>query len=543
MKLAALWARLAGRQPQPTPAAPAPVVEVPKIRWDQIIGALQAEHEADTKPREFKAPERLPNVIPKTHPTGAALTLAMDSGHEELPYMALDSAPIFQGGFPGVGLGPGLAFLGFPYLAELVQITEYRTPSESLSTEMTRTWVKIINKGDDGEDEGKAEKIKAVEERLEELKVRDLFRECALKTEQFGRAHISIVIDGQEDDASRQLPLTEIKKGSLKRLSCIEPYWLTPYSWNATDPNRPDFYKPQSWYVLGKKTHATRLCTMIFREVPDLLKPAYDFAGISMTQLMMPYVQRWLRTAKSVNDLINIFSIVTLATDLQALLQQPENFLKRMKTFTQTRDNRGLMIVNKGTEELSNTEASLASLDKLQAQAQEHMATPGRMPLIKFFGITPTGLGATSEGEFQAWYDYCHALQELGFTPHFERILQFVQMDLFGTVDDEIGFEWVSLYEPTPKEESELRKADADRDAAFITASVVSPDEVRERLQRDPKSGYNHLKGDAPTPPEITEFGLGQAGAEADHERGEQGAEAAHKRQMQQTAAQGGDDN
>jgi phage-related protein (TIGR01555 family) len=505
------------------------------IPWDRLIAVLGS----DNKPERaaYKVPEVLKGVRPETPPTGDKLKLAMDSGYTEPEHMTYDNALPAAWGYSGVGaLGPGLAFLGFPYLAELNQISEYRIPSESLSTEMTRAWVKIINKGDSAEN--KADKIKQIEERLEALKVRDAFRESALKTEQFGRSHIMAVIDGQEDDATRQLPLTEIEKGSLKYFACIEPYWLTPYSWNSTHPERPDFYRPQSWYVLGRKTHSTRLMTFIFREVPDLLKPAYDFAGISMTQLMMPYVQRWLRTAKNVNDLINIFSVVTLATDLQALLQDPAKFIKRLVTFTQTRDNRGMMVTNKGTEELTMQNVPLGSLDKLQAQAQEHMATPGRMPLIKFFGITPSGLSTTSDGEFQAWYDYVHALQELGFSPHFEVVLKLVQMDLFGDVDDSISFEWQSLYEPTPKEESELRKADADRDTAYINASVVSADEIRERLQRDPKSGYNNLKGSAPEPPEMTEFTLGEAGKETDHARGEESAEAAHKRAKELKDAQ-----
>lgn len=464
-----------------------------EIPWDRLLSFL-----GPTEGRvAYKMPERMPGVWPKSLPTpDTGLKLAMDSGYEEMPALAMDAEPAAWGFGASGQIGPGLAFLGFPYLAELEQITEYRTPAESLSTEMTRRWVELNNKGK----RDLKQKIKEIEERMEALKVRDLFRQAALKTEFFGRAHLYISVKSQDDDVTRQLPLTKIGKGTLLGLSCIEPYWLTPYSWNATHPERPDFYKPQSWFVIGRKTHATRLMTFIFREVPDLLKPAYDFSGISMTQLMMPYVNRWLRTAKNVNDLINIFSIVTLATDLQSLIQKPAEFLKRLQVFTQTRDNRGMMVVQKDKEELSLQNVPLSSLDKLQAQAQEHMATPGRMPLIKFFGITPSGLNTTSEGEFQSWYDYVHALQELGYSPHFERVLQLVQMDLYGAVDDDITFKWLSLYEPQGKELADIRKADADRDAAYIASNVVSPDEVREKLQKDPDSGYNGLEGDAPEP-------------------------------------------
>lgn len=468
----------------------------PGIDWSRAVHATAAGPPARVP---YAMPERLPGVWPDKLPTVATgLVLAMDGGCQEPA--AMDSGggqPAAWGFGQGLATGPGLAFLGFPYLAELEQITEYRTPAEALSTEMTRRWVEVTNLG---KDKGKKKKIDEINKRMTELKVCERFREAALKTEWFGRSHLAINIKGQQDDHTRQLPLTTIKQGTLESFTCIEPYWLTPYSWNATNPRAPDFYKPQSWFELGKKTHSSRYCTFIFREVPDLLKPAYDFSGISIVQLMMPYVNRWLRTAKNVNDLINIFSIVTLHTDLQALLQDPEKFVKRLQVFTQTRDNRGLLAIQKDKEDLKTNNVPLGSLDKLQAQAQEHLATPSRMTLIDFFGITPAGLNASAEPERDARNKYVAGMQTLGFSPHFKRVLDLVQMDLYGVVDDEIGFKWVGLYEPVGKDLADIRKADADRDAAYITANVVSPDEVRDKLRDDPEGGYGNLEGDAPEP-------------------------------------------
>lgn len=519
-----LWRSIVPAKPTVTAADALKAIEPedgPVGMWSRAVNSL-----ADTPVRvDYVMPTRLPGVLPAKMPIqgdghNGTVMLAMDGGVVET--LAMDDA----GGIPaawgfGANLagGPGLAFLGFPFLAELEQITEYRTPAEALSTEMTRRWVELVNLG---KDKGKDEKLTKIERRMTELQVCERFRECAMKTEFFGRSHLAINVKGQDDDRTRQLPLTKIGKGELLSLICIEPYWLTPYSWNATNPRAPDFYKPQSWFELGKKTHASRYCTFIFREVPDLLKPAYDFAGISITQLMMPYVNRWLRTAKNVNDLINIFSIVTLATDLQALLAQPAEFMKRLKVFTHTRDNRGLMAIQMGKEELTTQNVPLGSLDKLQAQAQEHMATPARMTLIDFFGITPAGLNASAEPERDARNKYVSGMQTLGFSPHFKRVLDFVQMDLFGEVDDEIGFKWVGLYEPVGKDLADIRKADADRDAAYIASNVVSPDEVRDKLRDDPEGGYGNLEGDAPEP-QLPGYDLETGRPLAPDEPGEEG--------------------
>jgi hypothetical protein len=142
----------------------------------------------------------------------------------------------------------------------------------------------------------------------------------------------------------------------------------------------------------------------------------------------------------------------------------------------------------------------LGTLDKLQAQSQEHMAAVSHIPLIKLFGVVPTGLNATGEGEIQVWYDFVRAYQENLFGPNLDIVLKLAQLDLFGAIDETIAYEWVSLDEPTAKELSEMRKADSERDTGYVNAGIVSPDEVREKLQLDPESGYSNLSGPAPEP-------------------------------------------
>ena len=512
LKFLARIARRIAASLDPAPAA-APAKPVNPLAWTKAtLGTESAGF--DPMPGgvrvDYAMSVDLPGVRPSKMPPeektegDGGVVLAMDAGGKE--QLATDDSlglpPAAWGFGQNLAIGPGLAFLGFPYLAELQQITEYRTPCESLATEMTRRWGKLKNTGKTD----LTQKIKEITQCMDEMKVRDRFRWGAYITEAFGRSHLFVSIKGQDDDRNRQLPLTKINKGDLLGFRTVEPYWVTPYAWNATHPEREDFYKPSSWFVLGRKTHATRMLTFIFREVPDLLKPAYSFSGVSMTQLMMPYVNRWLRTAKNVNDLINIFSIVTLSTDLATMLNQPVNsdkgLLGRVRAFTQTRDNRGMMVINKGTEELTTQNVPLGSLDKLQAQAQEHMATPARMSLLKFFGITPSGLNATAEPEIKAQNVHTHSMQEYGFNAQLKVVLELIQMHLYGSVEKDLAWEWISLDEPSGTEKAQIRKADADRDAVLIEKNVISPDEVRNRLRMDPEGGYDGLEGDAPEPQE-----------------------------------------
>jgi uncharacterized protein len=472
-------------------------------------GELLHPQRPERPAQPYNMPELPAGVLPRD-----TAALAMDAalpGETKRTSLAMDSACGGFGaswGFTGQagGFAGGLWFPGYPYLAELTQISEYREPCETIATEMTRKWFELQSKS--GGD--KSEQIAQIMAECERLKVRENFYRAALLDAEFGRGQIYLNVD-DADETKRQLPLEitpqGIAKGALKSIQCFEPYWSTPYSWNAMYPERSDFYKPTSWYIMGRKTHDNRILTFIGREVPDLLKPTYNFSGISMIQLGEMAVNMWLRTRKAVNDLINNFSIPVLHTDLGATLEEggePGNgLIARLQAFTITRNNQSIAAINKDTELLEFAEATLGSLDKLQAQSQEHMAAVWGIPLVKLTGITPSGLNASSEGEIQVWYDRVGAMQGRLFQPNLQILLNAIQCSLFGAIDDDLVIHWVTLDEPTEKELSEIRKSDADMDAGYINAGVVSPDEARARLQSDPDSGYTNLTGPAPEPQDI----------------------------------------
>lgn len=465
--------------------------------------------------------------------------------------------------------GCGMGFPGYGYLSELSQRSEYRAPSETVASESTREWIDITTNGKASKKKRKArgedvegandaaggeldDKVEQIEARLKELRIRDLFHKLSEVDGFFGRAQLFIDMDGgsKQSDELNQLPLKvtpeTVKKGSLRGFKVIEPIWTSPYRYNATDPTRDDFYKPTSWFVMGKRIHATRLLTFVSREVADILKPAYNFGGLSMSQLMEPYVFQWLRTRNSVSDLIHNFSVMCLKTDMSAVLQSggpngdPEagqGLLERAQLFVQTRDNQGVTLLDMNREELAAVNVPLSTLDKLQAQSQEHMSAPSHIPLVKSIGITPSGLNASSEGEIKVWYDWVGAYQIFFFGPHLKTVIDLIQLDLFGLIDDAISFNFVPLNSPTVKELAEIRKANSETDNNYVNMGAVSSDEVRERVGSDPESGYNNLSGPAPGPPEVDlmsqQHELGQEGADADHERGEESAEAAHARALE----------
>jgi hypothetical protein len=220
---------------------------------------------------------------------------------------------------------------------------------------------------------------------------------------------------------------------------------------------------------------------------------------------MEPYVNNWLRTRDAISDLIHSFSISGIKTNMASTLAggSGDDIFKRAQLFNQVRDSRGLMLLDMEEEEFFQFNTPLGGLDALQSQAQEQLAMPCHTPLVKLLGVTPSGLNASSDGEIQVYYDYIASQQENILREPIQKILNIVQLDVFGKIDENISFEFEPLQELTVTELSQVRKTDCDAAVAYINAGVISPEEERTRLASDPNSGYTSLEpGDLPEPPE-----------------------------------------
>ncbi len=450
-----------------------------------VVASRRKKQKDEIKP--FQIPKPPPGVLPKE-----SHALAMD----EQPGIVVAAG--WASGY-NWAFREGLEFLGYPYLAELSQRPEYRRIVEIIATEMTRKWITLHSVGD----ENKTDKIAKIEDELSRLQAQRAFKICAEQDGFFGRAHLYIDTGATDDRDELMTPIgngrdalskRKIGKGDLKGLRPVEAVWTYPTNYNSNDPLKGDWYKPDMWFVMGKRIHVSRLLTFIGREVPDLLKPAYSFGGLSLTQMAKPYVDNWLETRQSVNDAISAYSTFVLKTTMSEQLQVGgEELNKRAELFNNLRNNRGLMMLDKEAEDFANVAAPLSTLDMLQAQAQEHMASVSGIPLVKLLGVTPSGLNASSDGEIRCFYDWIAAYQKALFEVNLTKVIDFVQLSLFGEVDQGITFEFEPLWALDEKEKAEVEKIEAETAQVRIDSGVISPEEEREVVANKAGSPYHGL--------------------------------------------------
>lgn len=469
---------------------PAPVPEPVKEQKPMSIAidalakarsaAAHAEEAAKIQIERYEPP---PGVIPSAK---RAEALAMDS----TPYDYVNT------------VYAGAHFKGYPYLALLSQYPEYRKMSETIAKMMTRKFVRVVSSGEGDQ----SERVTKMEDALKRFKVAEVFRKAAELDGFFGRGQIYIDVKTPGGDYARDNPqeletplikaAAKIKKDALVGFTAVEPVWTYPSVYNSTNPLAPDYFRPSAWFVMGKTVHASRLMMFRSREVPDMLKAAYNFGGLSLSQLSEPYVNNWLRTRDSVSDMLHAFSVSGIKTNLAGILQGGggDEMFNRAQLFNDVRDNRGMFMLDKDSEEFFQFNTPLSGLDALQAQAQEQMASVSNIPLIYLLGITPSGLNATAEDEITVFAEFIRGMQESIFRDNLQTVFEVIQLSEFGDIDPDIGFEFEELTEMDLMEMATIRKTDADTDAVYIGAGVLDPDEVRERLAADETSSYHSLE-------------------------------------------------
>lgn len=412
-------------------------------------------------------------------------------------------------------------FLGYPFLQVLSQNPLISAGVETIADEMTKKFVKLVHTGDDsantlcgmGSEIAVEDKLKILEAELKKFKISSLFRRCAEKTGYYGGCLAYVDTGGIDDPELLKSPLyfdqTIIKKGSLKHFTIIDPVNVSPGFYNASDPLRSDYFKPQTWFVMGKEVHTSRFLYFAGKEAPLLLKPAYNFFGVPQAQLAFEYVENFQKNRDSGSELLNKFSVSVFKTNMQNAMYAGETaeLEKRIQYFVHKRHNDGVFVLDKEDEDFVKSDTSLGGVTDIIRQSLELIASVFRIPAVKYLGISPSGFNATGESDLKNFYSLIESLQEKQFADNLEKVLKLLQLNKFGEIDPHIGFEFIPLDEEDDKIKAETEKMQADTLAAYLDRNVISAEEAR-KIGASDKEGI--LKGIDPDSTGFMDYSEGE---------------------------------
>lgn len=188
---------------------------------------------------------------------------------------------IQEGQFPGVS-----GFLGYPFLSLLRQNGIINLCINTVADEMTRNFIELESR--EGDYQKEIEELKRV---MDDMKFEKLNNEIVRYNELFGGLMVFIDTGASDEELLTPLHISEYS-AEIRRFrgfKIIEPINLFPGVYETYDPTSPYYFKPLTWWVLGKRVHHSRLIQIRSSDLPILLKPVYNFFGVPQAQILWDY--------------------------------------------------------------------------------------------------------------------------------------------------------------------------------------------------------------------------------------------------------------
>lgn len=431
-----------------------------------------------------------------------ARTLGADEEHFKTLDGAMDAA--FSGGivpnFEQSVISSFTTFVGYGVLQQLAQDALIRLCIQTRTDEMLRNWIEI-----ECEDPKKKETI---EQCLKDLKVKDRLSQALTLMGLMGGAYIFIDTSRDHDQLADPLNKSpnsaELTPEMALSLRVIDPIFTTPTAFNSVNPLAGDFYAPNVFYVMWKKVHKSRLIRFVENEVPDLLKPSYNFLGIPQAQLLSDYVTHFRKNREETNRLLHKFSTSIVKGNLKEQLYHGKStsvLSQRVQLFAKYRDNSGVALLDKDSEDFVQVNTPISGVTDIVRQSLEFVVSMNQSGVVKTLGYSPAGFNATGESDIKLQADLISTRQDKILREPIEEILRLVQLHCFGQIDPSISFTFNPVDPDDELDVATVQKTIADTAAIYLDRGVLTEDEVREALRTDDKSVFKGVEGDAPGAP------------------------------------------
>lgn len=310
-----------------------------------------------------------------------------------------------------------------------------------------------------------------------------ILREATIKALQFGGAYI--YIHTTDIDLHQPLYINDdtANKERLLGFKVLEAWQVTPIKVNNVNPLNDNYMNPELLYVIGGASsgvHHTRLIPIVFFDIPFLIKPLFNYLGLSLTQLMKDYVSNADIIRQSLGDLFIRFRSFLIKTNAHNI--GDAQYKARVKFIAENMNNNGILLLS-NNEELQQLITPITGLDNIQSQAYELMVATSGIPATKLLGISPRGFNATGEHDLKNYYDNIKSYQSNIFKNIFESVYQIILCFKFNIHIKSLEYAFNPLGQSTDKEYAEIRNLNADYLVKLKQNDIISDDEALRALK------------------------------------------------------------
>lgn len=303
----------------------------------------------------------------------------------------------------------------------------------------------------------------------------------------------------EKDKEAYGLPfnIDGVKPDSYKGMIQVDPYWCAPEldMESSSQSDSMHFYEPTYWLINGTRYHRTHLRVYRHGMLPDILKPAYQYGGFPVPQLIMERVYGAERTANEAPLLALTKRTMVYKTDVAKMLANADA-LDDLAKLSELWNNHGTRVI--GTDDdMVQMDTGLSDMDALIMTQYQLVAAAAEVPATKLLGTSAKGFNATGEFDEASYHESLESIQTHDLTPLVEHHHMLVVKSL-GINDLQTAISWEPLDSPTAKEYAETNKLKAETGAALVQSGAIDGVDERKRIANDKNSDYSGIEADKP---------------------------------------------
>ena len=318
---------------------------------------------------------------------------------------------------------------------------------------------------------------------------------------------------GIDDGRAPDEPVDEEHVRALRWMVDVDRRDLYPMTWES-DTDSPRFGQPDTYRLTRMGGTATETITVHHTRI-------VRFEGVTPTRRRRLLLQGWgesvlqrcyqeLRQARgafaAAGELLQEASQGVLKIkDLMDLMASDtdDTMRKRLALMDMSRSVARSLLLDADGESYERVEVgSLSGVADILDRDINMLAGVSGIPVTVLMGQAPAGLNATGDSDIRNWYDVVAADRKKHAEPELRRIVRLLLVSREGPTGgkEPPGWDivWPSLWQPTPSEEMDQKGKQADVDVKYITAGVLTPEEVAlSRFRREGWSADTSIDLDA----------------------------------------------
>lgn len=349
--------------------------------------------------------------------------------------------------------------------------------------DMTREWRSFTG-------EIEPEVVKDIVSEEERLQLSNNFQVADKWARLYGTSFIVMSIDdGQLPE--EPLDLAKIKKGSLRHIKVVDRHRINhaeqqPIS-DPLDSNYglPEFYRFNDTSV---KIHHSRVIRFDGVPLPFDEFRNNNYFSDSVLDRLYEAITNFNTTANGSASMVYETNVdVVKVKGLMGYLAsaEGESLLRKRFTLAGMLKSFNNMLLLDNEEDFNTKSNTFAGLPDLLDRFAKFLAAATDIPATRLLGTSATGLNATGEGDLKNYYDMIRSKQKSIYKPKLDYFDKIMILSMGLSPDKDYEYEFNSLFQMTPKEQSEVDMNNSVRDKNYYDIGVVTEVQIAKELQQN----------------------------------------------------------